>query len=250
MKSELPEGLDAHDYEASSTVRDLTKLDGILRLVANAADTGPLERIVDLGCGFGGVCGYVGRRLGAADLHGIDLDAVRLEKAAARGLETYQQDLERDPLSFGDGTVDLILSLGALEHMVHLDHVFRESARILREGGWMIVGMPNLGSYVNRIGLLFGYQPRDVEISREVAAGTLPRYRQQAHEDLGHVHSATYRAVRDLLRHHGFVVVEAVGFSPDFGSRLSRIGDKLFGQRPSTARRFLVVARRSARVAR
>lgn len=225
------------DLESSATIRDLASLSRALMHVDR-----PGSVLVDLGCGYGWLGRYVADRLGIDEVHGFDVDDDRLAVAAERGLETARVDLEHDRYPAADGSADVAISFGTLEHFVWWDHFIAEAGRILRPGGSLILAAPNLGSYLNRAALLMGYQPRDVAVSRQHLAGVLPQYRKGP---LGHVHIATLRATTALLEQYGFRVVARIGSSPDFENRLVRIADRVFGRFPSLARRYLLVARRS-----
>lgn len=246
-KRSLPEGLDARDWQVSATIRDLGKLDSVLERLEAEAKVSPIENILDLGCGIGGLTTYVRGRVGASRAVGIDLDDERLARAAERDVETIKADLGSERLDLEDATFDLAMSFGALEHIVWYDTMFSEAARLIRPGGWFLLSAPNLGSYVNRAALLMGYQPRDIEVSWEVATGMLPAYRRADSQGkpLGHVHSTTLRSMTELLEHFGFEIVVKSGFSPDFGSRLLKVFDRTVGLVPSLSRRFIVLARRT-----
>lgn len=240
----LPAGLGREDWDASATVRDLSRLDSALE-IANEQAPSPGGTLLDLGCGIGGLSLYVAAKLGLETIHGVDVDRSRLARARDRGLETHQLDLNSERLPLGEATVDVCTSFGAFEHFVWYDNTVSEVSRVLRPDGIFIMSMPNLGSYVNRIGLLLGYQPRDVEISQQTFAGMLPRYKNDpTQHPLAHVHSATLRAMTELLDHYGMTTIEKLPFSPDHGSKAAKIADRFFGRIPSWSRRFILVAQK------
>jgi len=121
--------------------------------------------MVDLGCGYGGLTECMASYFQVREAYGIDSDRERLLWAANRGIKVHALNLEHDPLPFDDGSIDLVTSLGVLEHLKYYDNPISETSRILTKGGYFLMSMPNLASYVNRIAVLFGYQPRDVELS-------------------------------------------------------------------------------------
>lgn len=248
MTSTLPEGLTERDWQVSATVRDLDKLDESVQLMADL----PIERrpgsLLDLGCGIGGLSKWIAGRLGIDDIHGVDMDEERLEISRSRGLETYKLDLNTDRLPFDDQRFGLVTSFGAFEHLLWYDNTVSETSRVLEDRGFFLLSMPNLGAYTNRIAILFGRQPRDVEISQDVLAGVLPQYKgKHGGKPLAHVHSATYRAMVDLLEHHDLEVVHATGFSPDAGVKWLPVLDAIFERFPSISRRFVMLARRRPR---
>ena len=247
---QLPIRLTNDDFEASATIRDLGNLDRVLEYVEERSRGERMDRLLDVGCGLGGLTLYVGQLLGITQFSGIDRDPERLAVARERGIRALELDVERERFPFEDGSQDVVCSFGMFEHIVYYDHPLAESSRILRPGGWLLVAMPNLGSYLNRASLLIGAQPRNVEISKEVPAGILRGYKGRVKDGkpLGHVHSATLAAMKEVIEHHGFRVELVRSSSPDFGSRLLRVADATLGRVPSLARRYIIVARKRGAV--
>jgi ubiquinone/menaquinone biosynthesis C-methylase UbiE len=230
-------------------VRDLGRLHKVLTTLEDLPEQRRPQSLLDLGCGIGGLTLYIARRLGIEETTGVDMDADRLERAAARGVKTINANLNTDPLPIPDGSVGLVTSFGVFEHLTFYDNTIAEAARVLQDGGWFLLSMPNLGSYINRAALLLGFQPREVEVSRVVSAGLMPLYRKAPSKGapLGHVHAATLRSMRELLEHYAFKTVTVEGFSPDFGSLTIRLIDIVLGNIPSLSRRFIILAERRPR---
>jgi len=185
---------------------------------------------------------YVANYLGVHEVYGIDVDEERLSKAHQKGVSVYRVDLNGEKIPASDESFDLVSSFGVLEHLIYFDNFFRESFRVLRKGGYLLISMPNLGSYINRIALLFGFQPRDVEISRMISnQGFLPRY---GGTWTGHIHSATLRAIKQVISKYGFNIIKTGGAkSPYVKSRLIKFLDYLFSS-PSLSRRFIILAQK------
>ncbi|MDX1510778.1 MAG: methyltransferase domain-containing protein [Nitriliruptorales bacterium] len=233
------------DVHATSVLQDLARLDRMTARIAASSPPGSIETVLDLGCGTGAAVTHVARALQIPRRHGVDVDSGRLERAAELGVITHHCDLDRDRVPLEDGSVDLVTSFGAIEHLVWLDHFLDEVARVLRPGGWFLLAAPNLGSWINRFALLFGYQPRDVEVSQRAPAGILPIYRDAGQlAPLGHVHSVTLRAMRQLVERHDLSVQAVAGTSP-YPRRLTRLADAIFARIPSWSRRYLLLARRA-----
>jgi SAM-dependent methyltransferase len=74
------------------------------------------ERLVDFGGGYGFLTEFVAEVLGSKEAYNIDLDDRRVKRSRVKAIKL---DLERGRLPFGDEEVDLILSFGALDHMVY-----------------------------------------------------------------------------------------------------------------------------------
>jgi SAM-dependent methyltransferase len=241
MPDDLPEEFELRDL-GMATVYGLPALDACLdRVVESRGDTEP-GMLVDLGCAAGGLTRYVAKRIGSTRVVGVDRHRDRLAWAKRRGVETHLLDLDTDRVPVGDGAAELVTSFGALEHLAWYDHFLDEVRRVLRPDGWFLLSNPNLGSYVNRAALLFGFQPRDVEVSQRTAPGILPVYRHDQRFSLGHPRTLTVRCLRGLLEEFGFEVVELHGLAP-YPRGLTRLLDRILGRFPSLARRVIVLAR-------
>jgi SAM-dependent methyltransferase len=232
------------DRGISVQARSMPELDAVLDLLARLDDRRG-GALVDLGCGMGGLANHIGDRLGLDDRTGVDIDAERLKAAASRGVRPLLLDLNADPLPLEDGSVHVVSCFGLLAYLPLYDNVLSEANRILHDGGWLLLSMPNLGSYTNRLSLLFGAQPHAVAVSRHRQAGKLRRHRDdRASVNMPPLlHSATLRCMRELLDEYGFDTVVVRGFAPH-GPRRHPFVDDLASHLPSVSRRFLILARK------
>src|ERR1700733_1770607 len=86
--------------------------------VAEQIGIGPDRRIIDLGCGWGGLLNYI-RGRGATGL-GLSLSSAQVEACRRHGLDVHLQDVrEVTPEQFGE--FDAAASLGAFEHFCSLE---------------------------------------------------------------------------------------------------------------------------------
>jgi phosphoethanolamine N-methyltransferase len=129
-------------------------------------------RVLDLGCGAGGIACHIAARHGAARVTGYDVEAPVLEVArrlaGRRGLADRVEFRlgAPGPLPFPDAAFDLVFSKDALVHVPDKEHVFREIFRVLAPGGtfaasdWLIGhdGPPSadMAAYIAAEGLSFG----------------------------------------------------------------------------------------------
>ena len=235
------------DYERSQTTHMLPYLYEALRPLRDKQ----LHRLLDLGCGFGGLTRLVADRLGVAEAHGIDLDAVALEEARGKGVVTHQLDMRQGTLPFPDSSFDLVTTYGVLDYLADFDPMLGEIYRVLRPGGYALVSLPNLAGWQNRLSLLLGYQLRDVEVSQQKASGLHPWYASDGHP-VGHIHTVTVPAFRGLMEHHGFETVRVTGGIPGGRTKgvILRAVDALLSRRVTLARRFFYLGRVGANAAR
>jgi SAM-dependent methyltransferase len=232
------------DVERSRTSTDLSGL----RRAADALAVQRPTRFLDIGCGFGGLARLVGDYIGATEIHGLDIDSRIVDEARGKGVVVELRDASAGPMPYADGYFDAIMSLGMMDYLVYFDPVIREISRVTSIGGLVLVSLPNLASWHNRLMLMLGYQPRDVEISSEVLAGVPQRpYRAQGEGPAGHIHIPTVRAFEELMLHHGYETVQTTAGRPEVRStgNLVLLGlDRLATKRPTLARRFFYVGRK------
>ena len=232
------------DLGISAQARSMRDLEWVLdRLV----ERDPERRggLLDIGCGMGALTAHIGGRLGSTELTGVDLDSERLKAAAARGIRPLLLDLNVDSLPLASGTKRVVTCFGVLAYLNLYDNVLAESARVLEDGGWLLLSMPNLASYANRLALLLGYQPQAVAVSRFRQAGMRGRRRdpKTSANMPPLLHAATLGCMREVLDAYGFDVEVVRGFAP--GER-RRLLDRLTRPFPRLSRRFLILARKRA----
>lgn len=142
--------------------------------------------VFDTGCGHGD--DLIGIRRRFEELGG-DASALRLtgvegyepfvKECRALGIETFDLDIERDLLPFADASVDVIVTNQVLEHTKEIFWIMSEYARILKPGGCLIIGVPNLASLHNRLLLLAGLHPTAQQsLSAHVRSFTLSDLKQ------------------------------------------------------------------------
>ena len=234
--------VDEDDLGISAQARALPDLDRMLDALARLAPDRP-RSLLDVGCGMGALTRHIGRRLSISRLIGVDIDRDRLAVAAARGLETHEVELEHGTIPVASGSVGLVTCFGVLAYLPLYDQTLGETARVLEDGGFFLFSMPNLASHQNRLALLLGYQPSQVDVSSPYRGrGTLRRQGLNRQGMPPLLHAATLRCMKELLDDYGFDVVRARGFSPrPFRNPLLR---RAASHVPSWSRRFLVLARK------
>jgi SAM-dependent methyltransferase len=100
----------------------------------------PPGRILDVGCGLGHLLSGVDPRW---DRHGIEISAYAAERACEYG-SIYHGTL--DSAEYPDRFFDVVTLYHVIEHMEDPERELREIRRILKPGGWIIVGTPNFDS--------------------------------------------------------------------------------------------------------
>lgn len=123
-------------------------LDGALRSALHRFDArgsfltriGPTDRVLDAGCGRGGMCSAIIAQRPEVEVFGVDLDASPL---LPDGVGFTRVDLDKDRLPFPDDYFDIILFIHVIEHLFQPLHIAPEFRRVLRDGGLLYVETPN-----------------------------------------------------------------------------------------------------------
>lgn len=239
--------LSARDRERSYSSRMLPSIEKALNAIPALP---PDARLLDIGCGHGGLTLMVGKRLGVAGIHGLDLDVRAVAGARAAGVDAVRWDIRNIPLPHDDASFEVVSMFGVLDYVPTFDVVLREIRRLLQPDGHVVVSLPNLASWHNRVALALGHQPRDLEVSSERLVGVHPRYRSDS--PVGHVSAVTSSAFVELMTHHGFHRVALIGAAPRLRRRIpgpALILDAIAARRPQWARRFVYVGRKGGAAA-
>ena len=130
-----------HDEQRRSHANSLLNTN---RVLADIADIGPGDRVLDAGCGIAGSAIWLAKQRGATVV-GITPVQTQVERArrivAARRLAhaatIEQADFTRTP--FPDASFDVVWALESVCHAPAKAAFYRESARLLRPGGRLIV---------------------------------------------------------------------------------------------------------------
>ena len=136
--------------------------------------------VCDLGVSLGHDLGLVRKRFPEAHLLGIDCAETHKLRLEQQGIILRVLDLEREALPFADESVALFIANQIFEHIKDLFWLSHEVARTLRRGGYLIVGVPNIGALHNRLTFLFGKQPSQMKAHsahiRGFTAQEIPRF--------------------------------------------------------------------------
>jgi len=130
------------------------------------------KKVVDIGCGIGGIDVLLARDYGASHVVGVDIEQPVLDRSIAL---TENQDLsdkityqlvEPGPLPFEPASFDVAFSKDAMIHIPDKESLFDDVYRILKPGGLFVASdwmrrdenppSPEMVHYVKSEGLSFG----------------------------------------------------------------------------------------------
>ncbi len=128
---------------------DQATMEAIARLVPEGS------RVLDLGCGDGGMLAYLQAARGCSG-YGVEIDDANVLACVRRGVNAIQLNLDEGLAIFGDASFDIVLQVDTLQHLRNTEVMLRETARVGRVG---IVAFPNFGHWPNRLSILRGRMP-------------------------------------------------------------------------------------------
>jgi methionine biosynthesis protein MetW len=122
-------------------------------------------RVLDIGCGPCTDLQNI-RKIAACPvtLMGIEVSGENIQGCRQAGITIFPVDIERQEIPVGDRSLDIVILNQVLEHTKEVFFIFSEISRVLKPGGLVILGVPNLATLHNRLLLLLGRQPTNIEV--------------------------------------------------------------------------------------
>lgn len=147
----------------------------------------PHGKLLDIGCFDGTLaCQFMAER----EVYGIEGNIKACKRANEKGVKAFAVDLEKG-LPFENEMFDSIIAAEIIEHIYDTDFFLQEIHRILKPQGILVMSIPNLACFANRVKLLFGGYPRYAEYKAggagHIRVYTAPIIRKQLTENNFHV---------------------------------------------------------------
>lgn len=182
------------------------------------------RKCLDCGAGEGHEYALLKDRLGIEDLqyYGIEWSENLVSAARSKGLNISQADLNKK-MNFQDNEFDCVFGLSVLEHLLNPCQYLKESHRVLKQGGRLVILTPNISTYFTALLILMGKMPSsgphpDSEIllkSQElfkVSSDTLETDVEEAMPSHRHLVVFSFRVLKAYLELMGFSDVRGNGF--------------------------------------
>jgi 2-polyprenyl-3-methyl-5-hydroxy-6-metoxy-1,4-benzoquinol methylase len=187
--------LDSCRYESAIINDRFDRAQLLVRFVGNR------HRVLELGCSTG----YISRLLkqNGCSVIGVEVDLKAARLAANICDQVLVSDLDKSIWTEQiEERFDVVLMGDVLEHLVDPEEVLRSVRRLLLPSGVIVVSLPNIVHWSQRVNSLIGsfdYEP----------TGLLDRT---------HLHFYNLRGARTLIEDAGYRILE---FQPIIGGRLS-----------------------------
>ena len=153
------------------------------------------NKILEIGCGEGELLFKLRKRY--KELWGIDISEIQIKNTkkrvrAIKNIHVKVGDANKK-LEFKDFFFDIIIAIEVLEHLFDPYHFMEECRRLLKSKGTLIVHVPNVAFFPNRLRLFFGKELRTSE---------------GGDWKVGHLHYFTKYSLKKLFEDEGFRVLK------------------------------------------
>jgi 2-polyprenyl-3-methyl-5-hydroxy-6-metoxy-1,4-benzoquinol methylase len=177
---------------------------GLLRLWGNRKNLD----VLDVGCGFATTSQHIAKR--SNRVTGIESSAEAVTVARTRITEVIHADLQNHML--GERRFDVIIFADVLEHLPWPIGVLRGYLDLLKDGGSVIVSLPNVGLWSVRLNLLLGRF----------------RYEETGVLDRTHLRFFTRRTAKEMIEQVGLEIVRRT-YNPGLVRPFVPLAKKLLG---------------------
>jgi 2-polyprenyl-3-methyl-5-hydroxy-6-metoxy-1,4-benzoquinol methylase len=211
-----------------------------LKKVISVLQTSHFKRLLDVGCGDGSVTSIF--KEFSDEVYGIDVSQQAVGLAEKMGINAFKVNIDEENMPFGNEFFNAVFCGEIIEHLYDPDHLLSEVKRVLVTGGICIITTPNLASWLNRIVLMFGFQPYLTEVSLKHNVG---KFRAPTADVSGHIRAFTYKSLKELLQIHGFTIEKTLGanVADNLPFLISPI-EKILSKRASIASNLIFVAKK------
>jgi methionine biosynthesis protein MetW len=166
------------------------------------------NKLLDIGCGDGKITDFIKKTANSnLELYGIELVGKNVEKARARGINAKQCDISQGKIPYDKSFFDIVYAGEVLEHIYDTDGLMSEINRVMKPNGILIITVPNIACWYNRIYLSLGFSPLWVD------SGSEKFYGNPAGAICGHIKAFTKKSTRELVANHNFVIKKTKGSS-------------------------------------
>ncbi len=174
-------------------------------LALSLLDSG--EKLLDVGSGSGSLMFKARDRF--KEVYGIDISTSRVEEAKKNATERFGNlnNLKfsacniNEKIAFPNNMFDAVTCIAVIEHVFDPYFVIAEIHRVLKQGGFFVVEVPNIAYLRYRVHLLFGKLP----------VTSTPFNWKEVGWDGGHLHYFTKKTFCGLLEESGFEILKVTG---------------------------------------
>jgi ubiquinone/menaquinone biosynthesis C-methylase UbiE len=169
------------------------------------------------------------RNIEYPEIYGVDVDQSAVLSSRKLGIKMVKANVENG-LPFDSNFFDIVSANQIIEHLVDVDKFVKETYRVLKPGGYLVLSTENLSSWHNIFVLVLGWQAFSQHLSTLKNVGNPLRITKPTDYDLRgmHIKIFTPRGLKELIELYGFRIEKFFGvgyypFPPPFSRILARI---------------------------
>lgn len=182
----------------------------VLDIVSSLGTFGKVKSLLDIGCGDGFFTVQLGERLKITNLLGVDIAEKAVGLAKKRGINARRVDIDLNNLPFKSKSCDMVFSGSLIELIADPDHLLLEIHRVLADGGFCIITVPNMCAWGSRLAVLLGFLPYYFRVSTRYDLGKMFTKPIEG-RSTGFIRLQSLYSFRELVRLYGFKVEMVYG---------------------------------------
>lgn len=168
-----------------------------VRVIAAADLAQGGQRLLDVGCGQGILADLIKNKY--KEIYGIEISNEIAGIAVSKGINISNININSEPFPYEDNFFDTVVCLDIIEHVFEPIRLLKESIRVLKKDGCLILSTPNI-RYI-------------YHLNRLIFKGRFPKTSaDNCGYDGGHIHYFTFTDIEQLLQQAGFVSIEKCTF--------------------------------------
>ncbi len=120
------------------------------------------NRMADIGCRSGGQVAYYWDQAGIRKMHGFEISSAPLIETEKKGIVGHEWISGISPCPVEDNYFDAIIAGDLIEHLLDTDVFLEDLVRVVKPEGYLLITIPNMAWWRNRIRLLMGKVPANI----------------------------------------------------------------------------------------
>lgn len=194
-------------------------------------DVNPKAKLLDVGCDDGTWTTEVARKVGTSKIYGIEIIEKSLKIAIKKGINAKKGNLS-EKFPYQDNTFDIVHGNMLIEHLSRTEFFVQEVNRVLKPGGYCVIGTDNLASWHNIFSLCFGWMPMSNSNYSQKKRAVGNPLSPDAGDDMElpeswhHIRVLTTRGIKDIFEINGFKQEKSLASGyyplPNFFSKIDK----------------------------
>jgi len=134
------------DFEKYAITHEMMLVpDFLKRLLNNSINFNKKIKILDYGCGDGGLLEYFSKYTPKKNLYGVEVSRIRVNKVKKKGFNCEYIDKNYVRLRYPSDNFDVVTMIEVIEHIPkrNIGNILKEINRVLKPGGKIICTTPN-----------------------------------------------------------------------------------------------------------